>query len=389
MKEQQRHIAHFDLDAFFVSVECLKNPALKGKPLIVGGDGQRGIVAACSYEARKFGIESAMPALAAKRLCPHAIFLKGSYGEYSTYSRMVTSIIASKVPLFEKASIDEFYIDLTGMDKFFGVSNYTRELRETIIRETGLPISCGLSANKLVSKMATNEAKPNGYLEVPPGRETAFLWPLTVDKIPMVGKQTQAQLFNMGIKTIEQLAHTPYETLEKTFGKWGTALWNKAHGISDSIVKQYSEQKSISHENTFNEDTTDLVFLNKELVRLTEQTAYDLRDEKRLTGCVTVKIKYADFEKTTRQEIIDYTALDDVLLTKVKSLFQKLYKKGEKIRLLGVRFSQLIPFTMQMNLFDDSQERLHLYQAIDGIKNQFGKNFVTKASVIKSKETND
>ena len=389
MKEQQRHIAHFDLDAFFVSVECLKNPALKGKPLIVGGDGQRGIVAACSYEARKFGIESAMPALAAKRLCPHAIFLKGSYGEYSTYSRMVTSIIASKVPLFEKASIDEFYIDLTGMDKFFGVSNYTRELRETIIRETGLPISCGLSANKLVSKMATNEAKPNGYLEVPPGRETAFLWPLTVDKIPMVGKQTQAQLFNMGIKTIEQLAHTPYETLEKTFGKWGTALWNKAHGISDSIVKQYSEQKSISHENTFNEDTTDLVFLNKELVRLTEQTAYDLRDEKKLTGCVTVKIKYADFEKTTRQEIIDYTALDDVLLTKVKNLFQKLYKKGEKIRLLGVRFSQLIPFTMQMNLFDDSQERLHLYQAIDGIKNQFGKNFVTKASVIKSKETND
>ena len=389
MKEQQRHIAHFDLDAFFVSVECLKNPALKGKPLIVGGDGQRGIVAACSYEARKFGIESAMPSLAAKRLCPHAIFLKGSYGEYSTYSRMVTSIIASKVPLFEKASIDEFYIDLTGMDKFFGVSNYTRELRETIIRETGLPISCGLSANKLVSKMATNEAKPNGYLEVPPGRETAFLWPLTVDKIPMVGKQTQAQLFNMGIKTIEQLAHTPYETLEKTFGKWGTALWNKAHGISDSIVKQYSEQKSISHENTFNEDTTDLVFLNKELVRLTEQTAYDLRDEKKLTGCVTVKIKYADFEKTTRQEIIDYTALDDVLLTKVKSLFQKLYKKGEKIRLLGVRFSQLIPFTMQINLFDDSQERLHLYQAIDGIKNQFGKNFVTKASVIKSKETND
>ncbi len=186
MKEQQRHIAHFDLDAFFVSVECLKNPALKGKPLIVGGDGQRGIVAACSYEARKFGIESAMPALAAKRLCPHAIFLKGSYGEYSTYSRMVTSIIASKVPLFEKASIDEFYIDLTGMNKFFGVSNYARGLRETIIRETGLPISCGLSANKLVSKMATNEAKPNGYLEVPPGRETAFLWPLTVDKIPMV-----------------------------------------------------------------------------------------------------------------------------------------------------------------------------------------------------------
>ncbi len=389
MNEQQRHIAHFDLDAFFVSVECLKNPALKGKPLIVGGDGKRGIVTACSYEARKFGIESAMPALTAKRLCPQAIFLKGSYGEYSTYSRIVTSIIASKVPLFEKASIDEFYIDLTGMDKFFGVSNYTRELRETIIRETGLPISCGLSANKLVSKMATNEAKPNGYLEVPPGKETAFLWPLTVDKIPMVGKQTQAQLLNMGIKTIEQLAHTPFETLEKTFGKWGAGLWNKAHGISDSIVEPYSEQKSISHENTFNEDTADMEFLYKELVRLTEHTAYNLRDEKKLTGCVTVKIKYADFEKTTRQEIIDYTALDDILLAKVKSLFQKLYKKGEKIRLLGVRFSQLIPFTMQMNLFDDSEEKLILYQTVDGIKNKFGKNFVTKASAMQHKETDD
>jgi len=389
LNEQHRHIAHFDLDAFFVSVECLKNPALKGKPLIVGGDGQRGIVAACSYEARKFGIESAMPALTAKRLCPHAIFLKGSYAEYSSYSRMVTSIIASKVPLFEKASIDEFYIDLTGMDKFFGVSNYTKELRETIIRETGLPISCGLSVNKLVSKMATNEAKPNGYLEIPLGKETAFLWPLTVDKIPMVGKQTQAQLLGMGIRTIEQLAHTSFDTLEKTFGKWGASLWNKAHGISHSVVEPYSEQKSISHENTFNEDTADMKFLYKELVRLTEHTAYDLRDEKKLTGCVTVKIKYADFKKTTRQEIIDYTALDDVLLDKVKSLFQKLYKKGEKIRLLGVRFSQLIPFTMQMNLFDNSQEKLLLYQTVDGIKNKFGKNFLTKASAMKNKHIDE
>ena len=207
------HIAHFDLDAFFVSVEILKNPSLRGKPLIVGGDGQRGIVAACSYEARVFGIQSAMPSLTAKRLCPQAVFIRGSYADYSHYSRLVTSIIADRVPLYEKASIDEFYIDLGGMEKFFGVSKYTAELRNIITRETGLPISCGLSTSKLVSKMATNEAKPNGYLEISPGQETAFLWPLAVEKIPMVGRQTEYQLKQMGICTIGDLAKTPVEVL--------------------------------------------------------------------------------------------------------------------------------------------------------------------------------
>lgn len=379
------HIAHFDLDAFFVSVEILKNPTLKGKPLIVGGDGQRGIVAACSYEARKYGIQSAMPSLTAKRLCPHALFIRGSYADYSHYSRMVTSIIADKVPLYEKASIDEFYVDLTGMEKFFGVSRYTRELRDTIIKETGLPISYGLSTSKLVSKMATNEAKPNGYLEIPPGKETAFLWPLGVEKIPMVGRQTEHQLKSMGIHTIEQLAKTPEEVLVNALGKWGESLWKKANGLHFSPVEPYSEQKSISHENTFDEDKADLHFLYKELVRLTEKTAYSLRAEEKLTGCVTVKIKYADFDVVTRQEAIPYTALDDVLLTKAKDLFEKLHKKEKKIRLLGVRFSQLIPFTMQMNLFDNTGEKFQLYQTIDAIKNQFGKNAVTKATVVKGK----
>lgn len=385
MSLPQKHIAHFDLDAFFVSVELLKNPELKGKPLIVGGDGQRGIVAACSYEARKYGIQSAMPALTAKRLCPHAIFLKGSYHEYSHYSRMVTQIINDSVPTYEKASIDEFYIDMSGMDKFFGVSEYTRELREKIIRETGLPISYGLSTSKLVSKMATNEAKPNGYLEIPAGKETAFLWPLTVDKIPMVGKQTTIQLQTLGILTIEQLAKTPVDQLEHSFGKWGRKLWEKAHGIYDHPVEQYSEQKSISHENTFHEDNQNLDFLYKELVKLTEETAYDLREEKKLTGCVTVKIRYADFETVSRQEVVDYTALDDVLIAKVKSLFNKLYRKGDKLRLLGVRFSHLIPLTLQMNLFDPSEEKLQLYKTVDQIKTKFGYNMITKATVAKNK----
>ena len=381
----QKHIAHFDLDAFFVSVELLKNPALKGKPLIVGGDGQRGIVAACSYEARKYGIQSAMPSLTAKRLCPDAIFLKGSYHEYSHYSRMVTDIIAQSVPTYEKASIDEFYVDLTGMDRFFGVSQYTRELREKIIRETGLPISYGLSTSKLVSKMATNEAKPNGYLEIPAGKETAFLWPLTVDKIPMVGKQTTAQLHALGIHTIEQLAKTPIDQLEYRFGKWGKKLWEKAQGIYDHPVEQYSEQKSISHENTFHEDNQNLEFLYRELVKLTEETAFDLREEKKLTGCVTVKIRYADFETVSRQEVIDYTALDDVLMAKVKSLFNKLYRKENKVRLLGVRFSHLIPLTMQMNLFEQSEEKLELYKTIDKIKSRFGYDVITKGVIAKNK----
>ena len=374
------YIAHFDLDAFFVSVELLKKPELRGKPLIVGGDGQRGIVAACSYEARKYGIQSAMPAMTAKRLCPHAIFLKGSYHEYSTYSRLVTDIIASSVPNYEKASIDEFYVDMSGMDKFFGVSQYTNELREKIMNETGLPISYGLSTSKLVSKMATNEAKPNGYLEIPAGKETAFLWPLSVDKIPGVGKQTVTELQSMGILSIEQLAKTPPDQLEYSFGKWGNRMWQKAHGIDDNPVEPYSEQKSLSHENTFHEDGNDINFLHKELVRLCEETAYDLREEKKLTGCVTVKIRYADFETVSRQEVIDYTALDDVLMAKVKSLFNKLYRKGNKVRLLGVRFSHLIPFTVQMNLFDQSIEKLQLYKTIDKIKSQFGHDVITKGT---------
>jgi len=383
--EPVRHIAHFDLDAFFVSVEILKNPTLKGKPIVVGGDGQRGIVAACSYEARKYGIQSAMPSLTAKRLCPDAIFLKGSYHDYSKFSRLVTQIIADSVPVYEKASVDEFYIDLTGMDRFFGVSQFTRELREKIITETGLPISYGLSTSKLVSKMATNEAKPNGYLEVAAGKETDFLWPLTVDKIPGVGKQTQILLQNLGIFSIEQIANTPIDQLEFHFGKWGRKLWQKSYGISDSPVEHYSEQKSMSHENTFNADFADIHFLHTELVKLTEQTAYDLREEGKLTGCVTLKLRYADFSTVSKQEVIDYTALDHILISKVKDLFNKLYKKGEKVRLLGVRFSHLVPMTIQMNLFDDAIEKLELYKAVDDIKNQFGSDAVSKATSFRKK----
>jgi DNA polymerase-4 len=384
LQEPKRYIAHFDLDSFFVSVEILNNPSLKGKPVLVGGY-ERGVVAACSYEARKYGIQSAMPMKKALQLCPHAVVTGSSRGEYSKYSRWVTEIIQSKVPLFEKASIDEFYCDMTGMDKFFGVSQYTRELREFIIKETGLPISCGLSSAKFISKMATNEAKPNGFLEVPHGRETGFLWPLGIEKINGVGKQTEQQLKTFGIYTIEDIARTPKEIMERYAGKWGESLWNKAHGRGTADIETGWEQKSMSHENTFNSDYADISFLHGELVRLTEKTAYDLREDEKLTGCVTVKIRYSDFETTSRQETIDYTALDDQLIAKVKDLFNKSYQKNRPVRLLGVRFSQLIPFTMQMSLFDNNTGKLNLYKAVDNIKNQFGSSLVSKASSLRKK----
>jgi DNA polymerase IV len=380
-----RHIAHFDLDSFFVSVEILNDPSLKGKPVLVGGY-ERGVVAACSYEARKFGIHSAMPMKKALQLCPHAIVTSNSRGDYSKYSRWVTELIASKVPLFEKASIDEFYIDLTGMDKFFGVSKYTKDLRQLIIKETGLPISCGLSSAKFISKMATNEAKPNGFLEIPRGKEKEFLWPLGIEKINGVGKQTELQLKQLGLHTIEDIARTPVEVLETYVGKWGESLWRKAHGIGSAEIDTDWEQKSMSHENTFDKDHTDIPFLHSELVRLTEKTAYSLREDEKITGCITVKIRYSDFETTSRQETIDYTSLDDQLIAKVKDLFNKSYQVGRPVRLLGVRFSQLIPFTMQMSLFENNSEKMNLYKAVDNIKDKFGSKLVSKAVTVRKRE---
>jgi DNA polymerase-4 len=382
LENTHHHIAHFDLDSFFVSVEIINNPSLKGKPVLVGGY-ERGVVAACSYEARKFGIHSAMPMKRAMQLCPHAIITNSSRSEYSKYSRWVTDIIASKVPLFEKASIDEFYIDMTGMEKFFGVSRYTRELRQQIMKETGLPISCGLSSARFISKMATNEAKPNGFLEIPRGKEKEFLWPLPISRINGVGKQTEQQLKDLGLYTIEDIAKTPVEVLERYIGKWGESLWQKSQGIGSVEIDTNWEQKSMSHENTFDKDYTDTEFLHSELVRLTEKTAYALREDEMLTGCVTVKIRYSDFETTSRQETIDYTSLDDQLIAKVKDLFSKSVQKGRPVRLLGVRFSQLIPFTMQMSLFENNAEKLNLYKAVDDIKNQFGSKSVGKASSIR------
>lgn len=388
MSDITHHIAHFDLDSFFVSVEILNNPTLKGKPVLIGGY-ERGVVSTCSYEARKYGIHSAMPMKKALQLCPHAIVTHASSGQYSKYSRWVTDIIASKAPLFEKASVDEFYIDLTGMDKYFGAARFAQELRHLITKETGLPISGGLSSARFISKMATNEAKPNGFLEIPHGKELEFLWPLGIEKINGVGKQTEQHLKSFGLYTIEDIAKTPVEIMERIAGKWGEALWHKAHGRGSAEIATDWEQKSMSHENTFDTDYTDLDFLHKELVRLTEKTAYSLREDEKMTGCVTVKIRYSDFQTTSKQETIDYTALDNVLIGKVKDLFNKSYQKGRSVRLLGVRFSHMIPITMQMSLFENNIEKLQLFKAVDDIKDRFGTRLLTKAVIANKKKESD
>ena len=377
--QPQRIIAHFDLDSFFVSVEILNNPSLKGKPVFVGGS-ERGVVAACSYEARKYGIHSGMPSKKALQLCPHAIAVKGTRGEYSRYSRWVTQIIAAKAPLFEKASIDEFYLDLTGMDKFFNPLKWTIDLRQEIINETKLPISFGMGSNKMIAKIATDEAKPNGYLQVPPGKEREFLSAMPVNKIPGVGDHTWEVLKAMGIYTINDINLKTKEELEDRLGKWGIELWTKSFGLHYGEVSQYHEAKSISSENTFDENKTDLHFLMAEVVRLSEKIAFELRQDGKTAGCIAVKIRYPDFETTSRQTTVPFTCADDEIIPVAKDLFHKLYKKGKPVRLLGVKLSELTNEAIQTNLFNNTAKKSNLYKAIDDVKNRFGKVKLKRAS---------
>ena len=373
-------IAHFDLDSFFVSVEILKDPSLKGKAVIVGGHNERGIVTTCTYEARKYGVHSAMPMKTAMRLCPHAIVVSGTYSEYSRYSAWVTKIIASKAPLFEKASIDEFYIDLQGMDTFFDPLKWTIELRELIMNETGLPISFGIAKNKMVAKMATNEAKPNGYLYIPLGKEKEFLAPLEVNKIPGIGAQANQILNYHKIKIIEDIHHTTSSHLEKLLGKWGVELWTKAQGDHSSIIIGYRQSKSISKENTFHENVTNTAFLLNEIVRMTEAICFELRRKGKLAGCVAIKLRYPDFETTSRQASISYTSSDDEIIPVAKTLFHQLYRKGKPVRLLGVRLSDFGNDIIQTDLFNNTERKNNLYRALDEVKNRFGKNSIARAS---------
>lgn len=376
----QRFIAHFDLDSFFVSVERLKDSSLISKPVIVGGSGDRGVVAACSYETRVFGVHSAMPIRQARKLCPQAICVRGDFESYSHYSRLVTSIIQERVPVLEKASIDEFYMDLTGMDRFFGCSQFTKELKRTVVKETGLPISYALASNKLISKIATNEVKPDGQIEVKHGDEKLFLSTLKIDRMPGIGEKTAVTIRQMGIFTLKELSEANPALLELRFGKSAFDLIRRANGIDDSPVVPYSERKSISTENTFGSDTLNVDFLQSELVRMTEKIAFLLRQKNKLSGCVTVKLRYADFSTETKQTVISYTAADHVILAAVKELFRKIYNPKVQVRLIGVKLSHLIQGEYQMDLFAEKTENVKLYKALDDIRNRFGEKSVLRAS---------
>jgi len=374
-----RTIAHFDLDTFFVSVERLRNSKLAGKPIIIGGGSDRGVVSSCSYEARQFGVSSAMPMKMALRLCSDAVVVRGDMDVYSKYSKMVTEIIAEKSPLFEKASIDEHYIDITGMDKFFSSLIWAKELQQSIITNTGLPISFGMSVNKTVSKIATGEGKPKGQLYVENNHVHSFLQPLSIRKIPMIGNKTFRLLRSMGVATIKTLSEIPPDMIKHLMGKNGISIWEKANGIDNTPIISYSERKSISKERTFIKDTIDIKMINNILVNMVEKLAFELRKHQRLTACVTVKIRYSNFDTHTMQKRIIYTAFDHTLIDIVKELFQKLYQRRMLIRLIGVRFSCLEYGFQQLNIFEDTPESVNLYLALDKLKKRYGAGIVRRA----------
>jgi DNA polymerase-4 len=378
-------VLHLDLDTFYVSVERRMDARLQNRAILVGGTSDRGVVAACSYETRAFGVHSGMSMRMARQLCPEAIIIRGNAGDYTKYSKDVTDIIKADVPLFEKASIDEFYADLTGMDRFFGCYKYASELRKRIIRETGLPISFGLSVNKVVSKIATNEAKPNNQLKIDSGFEKEFLAPLSVKKIPMVGDKTYQILRNLGVRQIKTIQEMPLEMMQRVLGTNGTSIWHKAQGIDNSPIIPYSERKSISTERTFDRDTIDVQRLQAILIAMTENMAYQLRRGDKLTSCIAVKIRYSDFNTYTKQLKIPYTSADHILIPQIQELFKKLYNRRLLVRLIGIRFSHLAGGNYQINLFDDNEEVLHLYNAMDKIRNRYGDRSVLRAASLGAK----
>jgi DNA polymerase IV len=383
----ERSIVHIDMNTFFVSCERLTNSQLNGIPLIIGG-GERGVVASCSYEARRFGVRSAMPIHMAMKLCPQAKIMKGDMELYSRLSHDITEIIQEKAPVVEKASIDEFYLDITGMDKFHGSYKWTNELAQTVTKETGLPLTFALSINKTVSKIGTGEGKQKQNLEIPHDQVQSFLNPLSIQKMPMVGEKTFQLLSRIGIRTIGKLSQMPAEALEDMMGKNGTELWKKANGIDNNPVEPYREKKSISTEHTFGQDTIDFDRLNRVLLGMVEKLAFQLRSEAWLTSTVKVKIRYANYDTETKQCQIQHTSADHILTETVQGLFDKLYQRRMRLRLIGVTFSGLARGTYQIDIFQDTEEMLALYQAMDRMKSRYGFDAVMRCAGASFKPNN-
>ncbi|AEV31036.1 nucleotidyltransferase/DNA polymerase involved in DNA repair [Owenweeksia hongkongensis DSM 17368] len=375
-----RSIVHMDMDTFFVSCERLQDSRLNAVPLIIGGHSARGVVSSCSYETRYFGVRSGMPMKQALRLCPDAKVIKGDMELYSKYSNLVTEIANEHAPMLEKSSIDEFYIDISGMDRFFGCLQWTTELSDKIKREAGLPISFGLSVNKTVAKIATGEGKPLGRIEVPATAVRPFMNPLSIKKIPMLGNATFQILARIGIRKVHTLADMPVEVLQRILGKNGISLWKKANGIDNTPVEPYHERKSISTERTFNQDTFDVDMLRRLLVSMVENLGFDLRKENWLTSTITLKIRYSNFDTHTRQKRVAYTSDDQKILEVISELFDKLYERRMRLRLIGISFSGLVRGSYQIDLFEDTPHKIALYQAMDSMRMRYGKEAVTRAA---------
>jgi len=376
----ERCIAHMDLDAFFVSCERLQNSSLIGKPVVIGGGSNRGVVSTCSYEARKFGVRSAMPIAYAKKLCPDAIYLKGDMALYSKLSHTVRDVISEKAPVLEQSSIDEYYMDVTGMDRFFGSLKFTQELMKRVEKEVGLTMSFGMSVNKTVSKMATNMSKPHGFLEVPQQEVLPFLDPQSIRKIPMLGAQSFKLLSRIGIKIIRTLREMPCEALDELMGKSGVSLWKKANGVDNSLVVPYEARKSISTERTFTKDTIDMGKLNAVLIGMVERVAFQLRKENKLCATIAVRIRYSNFDTETVQKRISFTASDNELIDYAQKLFKKVYQRRMLIRLIGVKVSNLVHGSHQIDLFNDTSKMIDLYEAVDKMKLRYGSSAVLRAS---------
>lgn len=380
-----RQVVHIDMDSFFVSVERLQDKRLHGIPLLIGGTTDRGVVAACSYEARRYGVHSAMPMRTARMLCPEALVIRGNSMNYSKYSDMVADVLRAEVPVLEKSSIDEFYIDMTGMDRYHNSFRLMSLLRQKVVKETGLPVSFGFSVNKTVAKVATGEAKPNNQYKVPYGFEREFLSPLPVGRIPMVGDKMQQTLLNMGVRRVDTLQKMSPELLQSVFGDFGLKLWKKVNIEDDTPVIPYSERKSVSTERTFERDTIDVVKLRGLITAMTENLAFQLRRGNKLTACITVKVRYADFNTHTLQRRIPYTTSDHVLIPAALELFDRLYNRRLRVRLIGVRMSHLVGGGQQMQLFDEQERIMGLYTAMDKMRKRYGDRAVVRAVGLKAR----
>jgi len=370
-------ILHVDMDAFFVSVELLERPELRGKPVVVGGrPDQRGVVTAASYEARKYGVHSAMPLRTAGRLCPHAVFLDGHHEKYGEWSDRVATILAKFSPIVEMVSIDEAYLDLAGTERLHGPPLAAADkLLRTITKSTDLPCSAGLATTRLVAKVASDQAKPRGLVWVAPGQEARFLAPLPVRKIPGIGEVTERALRALSIESVEQLAAIPQEKLEKVFGQWGDALYRKARGGDSYEFVIDAEPKSISHNHTFGEDTNDTDALHALLSHLSQKACKRLREAGLATRTLTLTIRYAGFDTHTRAKTLpEPTRLDADIFRVFQMLFAEHRDTTRKIRLLGVSLSGLTHGTEQLDLLDaERRERLEkLTRATDKLRDRFG-----------------